>query len=33
MTDTTVDSISAKLDGTFEVANRNMSWEVGFYKR
>ena len=32
MTDTTVDSFSAKLDGTFEVANRNMSWEVGFTK-
>ena len=32
MTDTTVDSISAKLDGTFEVANRAMSWEVGFSK-
>ena len=32
MTDTTVDSLSAKLDGTFEVANREMSWEVGFSK-
>ena len=32
MTDTTVDSLTAKLDGTFEVANRDMSWEVGFSK-
>ena len=32
MTDTTVDSLSAKLDGKFEVANREMSWEVGFSK-
>jgi outer membrane receptor protein involved in Fe transport len=32
MTDTTVDSISARLDGKFEVAERAMSWEVGFSK-
>ena len=32
MTDTTVDSISARLDGTFDVAERAMSWEVGFSK-
>ena len=32
ITDTTVDSLTAKLDGTFEVANRDMSWEVGFSK-
>jgi outer membrane receptor protein involved in Fe transport len=29
-TDTTVDSLVASLDGTFEIANREMSWEAGF---
>ena len=32
MTDTTVDSLTAKLDGTFELANRQMTWEAGFSK-
>ena len=32
MTDTSVDSLTAKLDGTFELANREMTWEAGFSK-
>ena len=31
-TNTTVDSLSAKLDGTFQIADRDMAWEVGFSK-
>jgi outer membrane receptor protein involved in Fe transport len=29
-TDTTVDSLTASLDGKFEIADREMTWDVGF---
>ena len=32
MTDTSVDSLTAKLDGTFELANREMTCVAGFSK-